>query len=89
MGALPSTKAPDERAFDASMTAPESGALPVLHGLGDPVTSTRPMPGVDMTLHLSTRTMAWLADHPQARRFVRSVWDTLVCATRRCCFGWR
>ena len=44
----------------------------------DPAASTRPMPGVDAELHLSTRTMAWLADHPHARRFVRSVWDKLT-----------
>ncbi|MGH3814031.1 MAG: hypothetical protein ACRDUV_16530 [Pseudonocardiaceae bacterium] len=32
----------------------------------------------DAALHLSTRTVAWLADHPQARQFVGSVWDTLT-----------
>lgn len=26
---------------------------------------------------LSTQTAAWLANHPRARRFVGSVWDTL------------
>ena len=44
----------------------------------DPATSPTPMPGVDATLHLPTRTVAWLADHPHARRFVRSVWDKLT-----------
>ncbi len=29
-------------------------------------------------LDLSTRTLAWLAEHPQARKLVRSVWDTLT-----------
>jgi hypothetical protein len=32
----------------------------------------------DATLHLSTQTRDWLADHPQARALVRSVWDTLA-----------
>jgi hypothetical protein len=36
------------------------------------------MPKVDATLQLSTRTVAWLANHPHARRLVRSVWDTLA-----------
>ncbi|MGH3777147.1 MAG: hypothetical protein ACRDRR_15685 [Pseudonocardiaceae bacterium] len=44
----------------------------------DPVASTTPMPKVDATLHLSSRTVAWLADHPQARQFVGSVWDKLT-----------
>jgi hypothetical protein len=44
----------------------------------DPVAPTTPIPEVDTTLHLSTRTLDWLADHPQARRFVNSVWDTLT-----------
>ncbi len=55
----------------------------------DPAGSTTPMARVDAALHLSPRTVAWLAGHPQARQFVGSVWDTLTCATRRCCFGWR
>jgi hypothetical protein len=29
-------------------------------------------------LHLAPRTVAWLADHPQARQFVGSVWDKLA-----------
>jgi hypothetical protein len=78
MGIPPSTKAPDERVLDTSLTEPERGALPALHGLDEPATATRPMPAVDMTLHLSTRTVDWLAGHPHARRFVRSVWDKLT-----------
>lgn len=31
-----------------------------------------------MTLQLSTRTVAWLADRPRARELVGSVWDTLT-----------
>lgn len=31
-----------------------------------------------MTLHLSTRTVAWLADRPRAQKLVSSVWDTLT-----------
>jgi hypothetical protein len=30
------------------------------------------------TLHLSTQTRAWIADHPRARTLVRSVWNTLA-----------
>lgn len=44
----------------------------------DPAAATTPMPTVDVTLHLSTRTVAWLADHSQARKLVGSVWDTLA-----------
>lgn len=33
---------------------------------------------VDTALHLSPRAVAWLADHPQARQFVGSVWDKLT-----------
>ncbi|MGH3888513.1 MAG: hypothetical protein ACRDSZ_18470 [Pseudonocardiaceae bacterium] len=36
-----------------------------------------PIPRVDATPQLAARTLAWLADHPHARRLVRSVWDTL------------
>jgi hypothetical protein len=36
------------------------------------------MPRGDAALHLSPRTVAWLADHPQARQFVSSVWDKLA-----------
>ncbi|MGH3779470.1 MAG: hypothetical protein ACRDRO_02275 [Pseudonocardiaceae bacterium] len=32
----------------------------------------------DATLHLSARTVAWLAEHPHARQVVSSVWGTLV-----------
>ncbi|MCA1694026.1 MAG: hypothetical protein LC749_04460 [Actinobacteria bacterium] len=31
-----------------------------------------------MTLQLSTRTVAWLADRPRARELVGSVWDTFT-----------
>ena len=45
-------------------------------------TSVEPVTGpsleLDTALHLSTRTVAWLADHPHARRFVGSVWDKLT-----------
>ncbi len=44
----------------------------------DPAASPAPMPEVDAELHLSPRTVAWLADQPHARRFVRSVWDKLT-----------
>jgi hypothetical protein len=33
---------------------------------------------MDAALHLSARTLAWLADHPHARRFARSAWDKLT-----------
>ncbi|MGH3692902.1 MAG: hypothetical protein ACRDRX_02675 [Pseudonocardiaceae bacterium] len=36
-----------------------------------------PMPQVDVTLRLSTRTVSWLAQRPHARLFVDSVWETL------------
>ncbi len=32
----------------------------------------------DAALHLTPRTLAWLADHPQARRLVRAVWNKLT-----------
>jgi hypothetical protein len=44
----------------------------------DPAEPTTPMPTGDATLHLSTRTVTWLANQPHARRLVRSVWDTLT-----------
>ncbi|MGH3753848.1 MAG: hypothetical protein ACRDRP_14340 [Pseudonocardiaceae bacterium] len=44
----------------------------------NPAGSVTPLPGVDAALHLSARTVAWLADHPRAYRFVRSVGDTLT-----------
>jgi hypothetical protein len=46
---------------------------------GVPAAATTPMPRAeDVALHLSARTLAWLADHPHARKLVRSVWDTLT-----------
>jgi hypothetical protein len=36
------------------------------------------MPKMDVMLHLSARTVVWLADHPQARKLADSVWDTLA-----------
>jgi hypothetical protein len=33
---------------------------------------------LDLTLDLSTQTLDWLAHHPRARQFVRSVWDALT-----------
>jgi hypothetical protein len=47
-------------------------------GGSDPWASTTPMLTVHSTLQLSARTVAWLAEHPRARRLVRSVWDTLT-----------
>ncbi|MGH4007428.1 MAG: hypothetical protein ACRDTH_04545 [Pseudonocardiaceae bacterium] len=44
----------------------------------DPAESTTPMARVDTPLRLPTRTVAWLVDHPQARRFVGSVWGELA-----------
>jgi len=38
----------------------------------DPAASTTPMARMDAALHLSPRTVVWLADHPQARQFVGS-----------------
>ncbi|MGH3692610.1 MAG: hypothetical protein ACRDRX_01150 [Pseudonocardiaceae bacterium] len=43
----------------------------------DPATTT-PMPRADATLHLSTRTLDWLAQHSLPRVLVESVWDTLT-----------
>ncbi|MBV9029006.1 MAG: hypothetical protein JO364_01585 [Pseudonocardiales bacterium] len=40
--------------------------------------STTATPGMDAALPLSTRTLAWLAEHPHARGFARSVWDRLT-----------
>jgi hypothetical protein len=51
--------------------------LPPPHGSNPPAPTT-PMPLVDATLHLPTRTRDWLAEHPHARQFVRSVWDKLT-----------
>lgn len=39
----------------------------------NPAASTTPMTRADATLHLSTRTLTWLADHPRARRLVRAM----------------
>lgn len=44
----------------------------------NPAASTTPIPRVDVTLQLSTRTVAWLADKPRARELVDSVWGKLV-----------
>jgi hypothetical protein len=40
--------------------------------------STPPMPTADTTRQLSTQTLNWLATHPHARKYVRSVWDKLT-----------
>ena len=37
-----------------------------------------PIPEVDGTPHLSTRTLGWLAHRPRDRDLVSSVWDTLT-----------
>lgn len=37
-----------------------------------------PMARTDAALHLPTRTVVWLADHPDARQFVGSVWGKLT-----------
>ncbi|MGH3784103.1 MAG: hypothetical protein ACRDRO_26665 [Pseudonocardiaceae bacterium] len=50
--------------------------LPTQRGI-DPAATT-PMPTADATLHLSARTLSWLAQRPQARLVVDSVWDTLT-----------
>ena len=44
----------------------------------DPAASITPIPRVDATRQLSTQTVAWLANHPPARKLVRSVWDKLT-----------
>lgn len=44
----------------------------------DPAVATMPMLRVDSTLQLSARLIAWLADQPQARKLVGSVWNTLA-----------
>jgi len=48
------------------------------HHKNDPAASTTPMPTADATRQLSTQTLNWLANHPHARRIVRSVWDKLT-----------
>lgn len=45
---------------------------------GNDPASTTPMARVNAALHLSPRTVAWLADHPQAHQFVSSVRDKLT-----------
>lgn len=35
-------------------------------------------PTIDVALRLSSRTLAWLDDHPHARRFARLVWDEII-----------
>jgi hypothetical protein len=50
--------------------------LPTQNGI-DPAAAT-PMPTVDTTLYLSARTVSWLAQRPQVRLVVDSVWDTLT-----------
>jgi hypothetical protein len=51
--------------------------MPTRHGIG-PAALTTPIPRVDDGLQLSAQTLAWLAEHPHARRLVRSVWDALT-----------
>jgi hypothetical protein len=50
--------------------------LPTQRGIE--AAATTPMPTVDATLDLSARTLSWLAQRPQARLVVDSVWDTLT-----------
>jgi len=45
---------------------------------GSDPSATMPTSTVDVTLQLSARTVSWLADHPQARKLVSSVWDMLA-----------
>jgi hypothetical protein len=45
---------------------------------GSDPAATMPTSTVDVTLQLSARTLSWLADHPQARKVVSSVWDMLA-----------
>jgi hypothetical protein len=58
--------------------------FPTTSPAGRRLSSTAPLPApggqpdLDAALHLSTRTVAWLADHPHTRRFVGSVWDKLT-----------
>ena len=52
-------------------------ALTAQHGI-DQAASTTQIPQVDVTLQLSARTVAWLADRPRARELVDSVWDKLA-----------
>jgi hypothetical protein len=52
-------------------------ALTAQRGI-DQAASTTPIPRLDVTLQLSARTVAWLADRPRARELVGSVWDKLA-----------
>ena len=40
--------------------------------------ATTPSPAMEQAPWLSTRTLAWLAQHPPARLVINSVWDTLA-----------
>ncbi len=51
---------------------------PATPGGIDPAASTTPLPTVGPTPHLSTRTLAWLTNHPLAHAVIRSVWDKLT-----------
>lgn len=60
--------------------APHEGAFSTAPSLHPPLeTESPPEPGwFTVTRHLSTRTVAWLANRPRARELVDSVWDTLT-----------
>lgn len=51
---------------------------PTDQGWIDPSALTTPSSRMDVTLQLSARTLAGLADRPRARELVRSVWDRLA-----------
>jgi hypothetical protein len=44
----------------------------------DLTASITAMPGMDAALNLSSRTLAWLADHPHVSKFARSVWEAIT-----------
>ncbi len=44
----------------------------------NPTTATTPIPRADTRLRLPDQTVAWLAEHPHARRVVASLWDKLT-----------
>ncbi|MGH3857578.1 MAG: hypothetical protein ACRDR6_29640 [Pseudonocardiaceae bacterium] len=46
--------------------------------MSDGRTDLPAMPGMDAALHLSARTLAWLAANPHARRFAHLVWDEIT-----------
>lgn len=76
-------EAPPSRLHKPRARAPISKRLQVSTVLAtermiDLATSTTPIPRVDVTLQLSTRTLVWLADQPHARQVVRSVWEKLA-----------